>query len=308
MSVRILVFGIFLHYISFSSADGVLADGVFANGFPTDGVSTDGGFTDGLSWFNDENIDPLQNTYSLDPTSSGLVSEDLDGFDTFLNDPGSDLFASSVDPNDPTLVADCTSIKNDDYLGKKKARVRRQTACRNPASNFDPNLSLPTLDQVFPADNENPVPPNNEDPVPPKIDRGKKVMNEIVVPGAWFLELVDTYYRSFKECSHNMICSSNQKSDVSLESNGVTWTLRNAESGKFVFFLFTSTHLLFSKHFSSLYSEHEINLMLRRHTLVGLYGFCAYPRRRYCCSGPSVDSEWTGCRPVESIMDIYGGR
>lgn len=227
MFARVLVFGTFLRCIGFSSADGI-----FADAFSTDGVSADGGFTDGLSWFNNENIDPLQITYSLDPTRSDLVSGNLDGFDTFLNDPGSDFFASSVDSiNDPTLVADCTSNNNDDYLGKRKARLRRQTTCRDPASDFNPNLSLPTLDQVFPTD--------NEDPEPPKADRGKKMMNEIIVPGAWFLKLIDTVYENLTDCSHNRICSSNLQSDVLLESNGVTWTVRYGTNSKFVhFFVF----------------------------------------------------------------------
>lgn len=257
MSARILVFGFFLHCISFSSADGVSANGLF-----TDGVSIDGGFTDGLSLFNDKNIDPLQNSYSLDPTNSDLVSEDLDGSDTFLNDPDSDLFASSVDSiNDPTLVAACTSINNDDYLGKKKARARRQAACRDPASDFNPNLSLPTLDQVFPADKEDPTPPENRRP--------DKTMNTVIIPGAWALEVINLLYKNLEDCPDDTsrICSSDEKSDVVLESNGVTWTLKagTGEDSKFVFlsvFFLDSfyTQQYFCTVLSSFCPEHDFNV------------------------------------------------
>lgn len=235
MSARILVFGLIFYCVSFSSADGVYNDGLF-----TDAVSTDG-----LLLFNDESIDPVQNTHSLDPTKSDLISEDLDGFDTFLNDPGSDLFAGSFDSiNDPTLVADCTSINNDDYLGKKKARTRRQAACRNRASDFNPNLSLPTLHQIFPTDNENPVPPNSEDPTPPENRRPDKTMNTVVIPGIWTGELIYAIKKILWDCPdvNSRTCSSSLESDTQLSDNGGIWTLLNAERRKFFVFLPGSFH------------------------------------------------------------------
>ena len=278
MFARMLILGLFLYFISFPAADGVSADGLF-----TDGVSTDG-----LSLFNDDNIDPLQSIYSLDPTNSDLVSEDLDGFDTFLNDPGSDLFASGVGSiTDPTLVAECTSINNDNYLGKKKARTRRQTSCRNPASDFNPNLSLPTLDQVFPADNEDPTPPENRRP--------DKTMNTVIIPGAWALEVIDLLYKNWTDCpdSAHRICSSDQESDVRLESNGKTWALKSGtgKNSKLVFFLsdfcfrfnfFTQPIFLHTSLF--LFVQNMTSMLIMcGHTSVGLYDACVRPRRIYCC-------------------------
>lgn len=239
MSTRILVFGIFLHLISFSNVDGIFSNGLF-----TDEVSTDGGFTDGLSWFNDENVDPLQDIYSLDPT---LVSEDLDGFDTFLDDSGSDLFGgSSIDSiNDPTLLAECTSTNtNNDYPSKTKARVRRQAACRNRASEFNPKLSLPTLDQVFPADNENPKSesesPNSGDSEQPRRKPPNRVMNEIIVPGAGTLKFLDLSVQYLTDCGpgENPVCSSGQSSDIVLESSETTWNVKVGIFCTFVFFFF----------------------------------------------------------------------
>lgn len=266
----------FLQCISFSSADGV-----FTNELSTDGVFIDGDFTDKLSLFNDETIDPLQNTYSLDPASSDPISENVDGSLTLLLDPSSDLFASSVDPtNNPPLIADCTSInKWRLYISakkKKKARLRRQTSMssirlRIPSPTWLFFFNFRISIKLFPADNENPVPPN-----------GKKVMKwnrSVGDNGHGFLKLFDRYsllrtssctagnshYRVYMYST--VFVSFNLKNDVLhyAKRNGGVWTVRDGIDGMFVLFFvflwFIFTHPSSIHFFYNLFSDLSIQNM-----------------------------------------------
>lgn len=227
---RLLVLGVFfLRYISLASADAVS--------------------TDELSLF-DENIDPLQSAYFLDATNPDLVSdttfnEDSDLFNTLPNGPGSDLFASDADLNpinDPNLIADCNSIQNG-YL-RKKARARRQT-CSNPASDFNPNLSLPTLDQISPLGAD-------QEPSEPESEREKAeidVINGFILRMGSMLRATDIFLRSCV-ADEKRVCSSGDEQDVELEENKITYTLTKGTPSKFCFPVLISAKPLSVQHVS----------------------------------------------------------
>ena len=114
---------------------------------------------DDMLLFN-KNIDPVQNTNSLNSTNSTLVSE-IQIFPIFSSEMSQAcqvshryLFASGDAESTlvhSTPVADRSSINNDGKLRSrgKRARIRRQAACHNPAaSDFNPNLILLILDQI----------------------------------------------------------------------------------------------------------------------------------------------------------------
>lgn len=223
MSAWIFVLACFLHYISFSGADGVS--------------------TDGLLSFN-EDVDPLQSTstYLLNPTDrdpelvSNLSVNGDENSDVLANmlpnesDPGSsDLFFgnANADSNpvvdDPTLIADCTfSIINEGYLRdrkNKKARIRRETACHNPYS----IPSLPTLDQA-----------NKQDPSRPKTDDEKALadsLNIFTMGGASLLKSFDLILSTCLS-DERSVCSSGYSSDQKLEDNGESYALGGGQESK----------------------------------------------------------------------------
>ena len=209
----IWVFGLILHNISFSGADGVA--------------------TDELSLFN-EDTDPLPSTYLLDPTDSYLIldmdfnDENTDEFDMFLNDPDSNLFASDVDLDslvDATPVTDCGLI-NDGYF-REKARVRRQISCRNPAYSPNPNLSLPSLDQISPSE-------ANREPWRPKTNHEKAQADLDNLFSAWggvLFRGIDLYLKRCRS-GEQMICSSEYVNDIQLESNKQTYTVKYSTTSK----------------------------------------------------------------------------
>lgn len=204
------------HHIRFSSAD-------------------DGLFTDELSpMFNSDNIDPLQGTtsisYLLDPT----ISDSDPNFDS------SNLFASNVDFNsgstiDPTSfnIADCggSSIGNGVFRKNKnrKTRMRRDTLCGTPGSSSPPvpNLSLPTFPSLDQAGKE-------KDPLRPATAEERKQADKFNI----LLLLGEQYIQSGppKDCDFNnhRICTSGDRSDITVDETGYTYTVINSREGKAV--------------------------------------------------------------------------
>ena len=138
----------------------------------------------------------------------------------FFKDPGSVLFASDAEP---VFVADCT-LMNDGYLGRKTRR-RRQAACQNPAADVDPNLRLPTLDQIFPSG-------MSKDPPRPKTPQEKEAeeYSSLTFRAGVALRLFNLLWG----CSTNeqRICESGDSSDVQLDENGRTYALKNTVMSK----------------------------------------------------------------------------
>ena len=252
MCTWILVSGVFLGYcISFSSADGDFTDGLYTDELSMfnediDSLSSTSTYTfdstdpDLISdmYFNDENSDGFDDTF---PNSSDAAS-DSDSYSDSNSD--SDQFAGSADDLssnsvvDTTTIAtannavDCSSITNDDDYDvlrknkKARARVRRETACENPNSDFTtPNLSLPTLDQ---AD-------NRKDPLAPKTDQDRAdqdAVNEVLLRGGLFLKGADMFLRICPS-DETRVCSSGNHRDIHREVDGGGNTLTDGTKGKF---------------------------------------------------------------------------
>lgn len=176
--------------------------------------------------YNDD-TDPLWSSSSLvDPMSPDLFSSDVtldlefasagSGiFDMFPNDPDQHLLV------DPTLISDCT-LGNDDS-SKNRGRIRRQTACQNPTSDFQLDLALPTLDQNFPLE-------ANKTPKRPTTDQEKKIadlINNFSIRGVSFLRITDATLKSCRK-DEARACSSENELDTQFEGNRKTYTLTNS--------------------------------------------------------------------------------
>lgn len=229
MFVWIIFWGFLVHCISFANADGLSSD--------------DPSLSNG-------NINLFQNTDSLDPTNSNLISDsNLEIPDMLFSDDAHVGIENSLDPT--LLAAGCGSISSTDdeanlYSGaRKKSRKRRgeEGACSNPASASDsnPKLSLPTLDQIVSPANRNspPSPPSSNNPIKNMVTEGLNVKNGLI------FKFFENYYG--RCLSEKWYCSSGDEKDASLDADGIHWTLRNTVPSKcflfFSFFLALSAHV-----------------------------------------------------------------
>ena len=228
MFVWILFWGFLVHGISFANADAL----------------------------SNENINLFDDTDSLDPTYSNLISDNnLNIPDMFFNDEDDVNSANSfVSDNDiginnsldsTLLAAGCSSISTTDdeanlYSGaRRKSRIRRgqeTTACPNPAAGPNPKLSLPTLDQIGSSGNKNPPPePSDNNPMKNMAIEGLTVKNGLII------KIFDDYYG--RCLSEKWSCSSGDENDMSLDADGFHWTLRNSVPSKWFFFSLSSSLL-----------------------------------------------------------------
>lgn len=212
------------HHIRFSGAD-------------------DGLFTDELLSFKSNDIDPLfQGTTDISYLSDPTLNLDLGSNSNF---DSSNIFASDInyDPDstiDPTNfdIADCGGPSmNNGVLRKnkqRKTRIRRQTETSCGSNLYSPNnspplpnLSLPSLQQLPPLLNQA---GKEDDPLrkatPEERMRADRY-NVLMMLGEGYFHLGPQ-----KACTFDthQICTAGGPSNVKLEQNEVSYSVRGTES------------------------------------------------------------------------------
>lgn len=213
MSPVRMLFGIFVFLIRFSSA----SDDELLSLLPNDN-------------------DLFQSAPLLDFADPALFSnveemnsgENSNVFSMLPNDSySSDLFHSDVDSNsvnDSTFLADCGSIDNDLLRKIRKARIRRDAPiCHNPNSEPVPNLSLPTLDQVFPSESD-------KDSLLTTI--WKNLGSTQNIPLHVRLGLTNADFLLQCGLENWRLCFSGNPDDIKLERDEQSYTVKHAENSK----------------------------------------------------------------------------
>lgn len=186
-------------------------------------------FHTSFSIVDDHNLDIFQTSPVLDTPDPALLLSDMNWNDDQTSDifsdiGSSDILANSIPFDDSTtLLADCGATGNNNpYRKNRKARFRRdgnEAICNLSAPL--PALSLPTLDQAFPAD-------TNENDAPKK--KGLRVPQDWLV----YTRLGLAYGDLYLQCSFDpRICSSEDEADIKSDGSGLTYTVEHAQSSEF---------------------------------------------------------------------------